>query len=184
MNSVDPRDQIIGHLPAIRAYALSLSQDRALADDLVQDAVIKAWTNFERFRPGSNLKAWLFTILRNLFYSHHRRQSHVVEDVDGRISARLAIKPAHDGRLQMNDLLDALKTLSLEQREALILIGALGFTYEEAAETCQVPLGTIKSRANRARSQIAALLELDETAGIDITDAPTRAVLSRTERPL
>lgn len=182
MKDMDPREEILGHLPALRAYAISLAHDPTLADDLVQDAIEKAWINFGRFRLGTNLRAWLFTILRNTFYSHHRRHVREIEDVDGALAAKVAIKPSHDGRLQIVDLLAALRTLPVEQREALILIGALGFTYEEAAETCGVPLGTIKSRANRARMQVAAILGFIEGEPVDLTDSSTRAVLSGPER--
>ena len=178
MNDMDPRDEIVTHLPALRAFALSLTQNSALADDLVQDSVIKAWTNFGKFEQGSNLRAWLFTILRNLYYSHRRKQKFEVADVDGAFAARMVVKPAHDGRLQLNDFLDAFRRLSAEQREALLLIGALGFTYEDAAQMCDVPLGTIKSRANRARLQIAETLGLTREDTVDFTDASTKAVLA------
>lgn len=177
MNAPDQRDQIVTHLPALRAFALSLTQNAALADDLVQDAVIKAWTNFGKFETGTNLRAWLFTILRNLYYSHRRRRKYEVADVDGVFAARMVVKPAHDGRLQLNDFLNAFRGLSAEQREALLLIGALGFTYEDAARMCGVPLGTIKSRANRARLQIAETLGLTREDTVDFTDASTKAVM-------
>ena len=178
MKDFDPRDDILLHLPALRAFALSLAHDPILADDLVQDSVEKAWVNFGRFRSGTNLRAWLFTILRNTFYSHHRKHVREIEDVDGALALRVAIKPSHDARLQFEDLLAALRTLPVEQREALILVGALGFTYVEAAETCAVPLGTIKSRANRARIQVAQIIGFIDGETVDLTDAQTRAVLS------
>jgi RNA polymerase sigma-70 factor (ECF subfamily) len=180
----DPREEIVDHLPALRAFALALAHDATLADDLVQDAVEKAWINFERFREGTNLRAWLFTILRNTFYSHHRKRRREVEDVEGAMAARMAIRPAHDGRLQFKDFLAALQTLPVEQSEALILVGALGFTYEEAAETCRVPLGTIKSRANRARLHVASRLGIIDGEPVELTDAQTKAVLSGSERQL
>lgn len=177
MKHPDPRDGIITHLPALRAFALSLTQNTALADDLVQDTVIKAWTNFGKFAEGSNLRAWLFTILRNLYYSHRRKHKYEVADVDGVFAERLIVKPAHDGRLHLNDFLSAFRRISAEQREALLLIGALGFTYEEAAEMCDVPLGTIKSRANRARMLIAEMLGFAGEEMSDLTDASTKAVM-------
>jgi len=157
--SEDQRDEILTHLPAMRAFARSLTQNPATADDIVQDAVIKAWTNFDKFEKGSNLRAWLFTILRNTFFSLRRKLKHEVEDVDNIVASTLSTKPEHDGRLAINDLMKALRLLSIEQREAIVLIGALGFAYEEAAELCDVPVGTIKSRANRAREQLANLME-------------------------
>ena len=178
MKAMDPRDDIVTHLPALRAFALSLTQNSAQADDLVQDAVVKAWINFGKFELGSNLRAWLFTILRNLYYSHRRKQRYEVADVGGVFAASLVVKPAHDGRLQLNDFLAAFRRLSPEQREALLLVGALGFTYEDAAQMCEVPLGTIKSRANRARLQIAETLELTREDRVDSTDTAIKAVMS------
>ncbi len=177
----DPREEIVQHLPAMRAFAVSLTHNHTLADDAVQDAVVKAWTNFDKFEPGTNLRAWLFTILRNEFYSYRRKRRNEVEDVDGDFAHNLAVKPSHDGRLQLRDFLAAFGELPLEQREALILVGASGFSYEEAAEMCNVPVGTIKSRANRARRRLVQELELrdGDAFAFDLTDAPTTAVLSR-----
>ncbi len=181
MKKLDPREEILLHLPAMRAFALSLTRNQALSDDIVQDAVIKAWTNFDKFKPGTNLRAWLFTILRNDFYSFRRKHKHKheIEDIDGVFAGSLVTKPEHDGRLQFRELLDAFRELTFEQREALILIGASGFSYEEAAEMCGVPVGTIKSRANRGRSRLVEVLGLLEGETVDMTDAPTTAVLSR-----
>ncbi|MCP1167974.1 RNA polymerase sigma factor [Limimaricola litoreus] len=178
MSHQDPRDELVGHLPAMRAFALSLTRNGAQADDLVQDTVVKAWTNFDKFKPGTNLRAWLFTILRNTFYSGRRKAQREVADVDGVFTASLAEKPAHDGRLQMNDFLRAFAALPDEQREALALVGASGFSYEEAAGMCGVAIGTIKSRANRARVRLAELLELDDDDGLGMTDEATMAVLA------
>lgn len=174
----DPRDELVEHLPAMRAFALSLTRNAAHADDLVQDTVVKAWTNFDKFETGTNLRAWLFTILRNTFYSHRRKAKREVEDVDGVFAAGLAEKPSHDGRLQMNDFMDAFGKIPVEQREALLLVGASGFSYEEAAETCGVAVGTIKSRANRARRALADLLGLRENEELELTDRATLAVIS------
>ncbi|MEO0944322.1 MAG: RNA polymerase sigma factor [Pseudomonadota bacterium] len=175
----DPREEILQHLSAMRAFAMSLTHNQTLADDVVQDAVIKAWTNFDKFRPGTNLRAWLFTILRNTFYSLRRKHKNEVEDVDGDFADALAIKPDHDGRLQMRDFLEEFQKLPVDQREALMLVGASGFSYDEAAEMCGVPVGTIKSRANRARQQLAKRLGMHSGDSLDLTDAPTTAVLSR-----
>ena len=175
----DPRAEIVQHLPALRAFAMSLTHNQALADDVVQDAVIKAWTNFDKFRPGTNLRAWLFTILRNTFYSLRRKRKKEVEDIDGDFADTLAIKPDHDGRLQLRDFLEEYRKLPVDQREALMLVGASGFSYDEAATMCDVPVGTIKSRANRARQHLAKRLGLRSGEPLDLTDAPTTAVLSR-----
>ncbi|QDY69651.1 RNA polymerase sigma factor [Qingshengfaniella alkalisoli] len=178
MSHPDPREELVEHLPAMRAFALSLSRNPAAADDLVQDTVVKAWSNIDSFQPGTNLRAWLFTILRNTFYSARRKSKREVADPEGTYSAGLAEKPAHDGHLQMNDFKRAFAQLPAEQREALILVGAEGFSYEEAAETCGCAVGTIKSRANRGRARLAKLLKLDETDKLELTDTATIAVLT------
>ena len=178
MDNQDPRDELVDHLPAMRAFAISLTRNSATADDMVQDTLVKAWTNIEKFEVGSNMRAWLFTILRNTYYSSRRKAKREVADVDGVFTEALAEKPAHDGHLQMNDFRDALGKLKVEQREALMLIGASGFSYEEAAEMCGVAVGTIKSRTNRARAQIAELMGLNDDEAMEMTDDATMSVLS------
>lgn len=176
--ALDPREEIVTHLPAMRAFALSLTRNPSQADDLVQDAVIKAWKNLSSFQVGTNMRAWLFTILRNTFYSDRRKQKREVQDTDGVFASTLAEKPAHDGRLAMADFEEAFVQLKSEQREALMLVGAMGFSYEEAAETCEVAVGTIKSRVNRARQRLTELMELEEGAPLELTDQKTMAVMS------
>jgi RNA polymerase sigma-70 factor (ECF subfamily) len=158
----DPRDEIVEHLPSLRAFALSLCRDPTLADDLVQGTLLKAWSKFDQFVPGTNLRAWMFTILRNGFYSSQRKRSREVADSDGALTAQLAQKPDHDGHLALAELAAALGRLPVEQREALILVGAMGFSVEEAAAMCGCAEGTIKSRANRGRRSLAAMLQLAE----------------------
>lgn len=174
----DPRDELVTHLAAMRAFAISLTRNAALADDMVQDALVKAWTNIDKFEAGTNMRAWLFTILRNTFYSHYRKRRREVEDVDDVLSGTLAQKPEHDGRLQMNDFNAAFGQLNEEQREALILVGAGGFSYEEAAETCGVAVGTVKSRVNRARARLVELMHIDENEALEATDQVTTGIVS------
>jgi len=166
--SADPRDEIVEHLPALRAFSFSLTRNGALADDMVQDTLVKAWTKIGTFEQGTNMRAWLFTILRNTYYSNRRKAGREVSDSEGVFTESLSEKPAHDGRLQMADFRRAFILLSDEQREALILVGAQGFSYEEAAETCGVAVGTIKSRVNRARARLSELLQLDENDELEI----------------
>lgn len=173
-----PRDEIVTHLPAMRAFALSLTRNGSQADDLVQDSVVKAWKNIESFQVGTNMRAWLFTILRNTFYSDRRKQKREVQDTDGTFAATLSEKPAHDGRLAMADFETAFVQLNSEQREALMLVGAMGFSYEEAAETCGVAVGTIKSRVNRARKHLVELMGLREDEALELTDKETMAVVT------
>ncbi len=178
MSHSDPRDELVDHLPALRAFALSLTRNGSVADDMVQDTVVKAWTNIEKFQVGTNMRAWLFTILRNTYYSSRRKLNREVSDGEGIFTESLAVKPSHDGHMQMTDFKKAFAQLSDEQREALILVGAIGFAYEEAAETCGVAVGTIKSRVNRGRKRLAELLHLSDDESLELTDDATMAVIS------
>ena len=181
--SSDPREEMLEHLPSLRAFAVSLTRNPSSADDLVQDTIVKAWKNFDKFQEGTNLRAWLFTILRNTFYSGRRKAGREVADVDGVMAEQLSEKPHHDGRLAMADFEKAFAKLGDEQREALILVGASGMTYEEAAETCGVAVGTIKSRVNRARARLVDLLGMDENEAMEMTDSATMGVVTASGQP-
>ncbi|WP_224825080.1 RNA polymerase sigma factor [Cognatishimia sp. MH4019] len=178
MSTPDPKDELVDHLPAMRAFAMSLTRNSATADDMVQDTLVKAWTNIEKFEVGTNMRAWLFTILRNTYYSSRRKTKREVADVDGVFTESLSQKPDHDGRLQMTDFRAAFVQLPDEQREALILVGASGFAYEEAAEMCGVAIGTIKSRVNRGRAKLAELMHINENEAMELTDDATMAVVA------
>ena len=154
------KDDLIKAIPSLRAFAVSLSQNVDRADDLVQETLVKAWDKHESFQLGTNLKAWLFTILRNEFYSQMRKRGREVQDSDGVMTARLAVHPAQHGQLDLDDFRSALEQLPEDQREAIILIGASGFSYEEAAEICGCAIGTIKSRVSRARTRLHEILEI------------------------
>lgn len=156
------RNELVSLVPELRAFAISLSRNPSVADDLVQETVLKAWAKLDSFEPGTNMRAWLFTILRNTFYSDARKGKREVADVDGAYAAQLSQKPDHDGRLALRDFAVAFAKLPDEQREVLILIGASGLSYEEAAETCGCAVGTVKSRLNRGRARLAELLEPTE----------------------
>jgi RNA polymerase sigma-70 factor, ECF subfamily len=171
------RDQILAAIPSLRAFATSLTGNRDRADDLVQDAILRAWANIDRFERGTNLNAWLFTILRNQFHSEYRKRKREVEDADGSYAARLKTHPDQQSRLDFEDFRAALATLPLDQREALLLVGAQGMSYEEAAAVCQVAVGTVKSRVNRARSKLAYLLDLTGEADLGPDDV-TKAALA------
>lgn len=171
MIGVDPRDELVTHLPALRAFAMSLARNGHNADDLVQDTILRAWSSFDSFVPGTNLRAWLFTILRNSFYSDLRKHRRDVQDSDGIFAARLTQKPDHDGHLAMRDFQRGFDKLIDEQREALVLVGALGFSYEEAAATIGCAVGTVKSRVNRGRVRLAEFLHLDDGESILPVDA-------------
>jgi RNA polymerase sigma-70 factor, ECF subfamily len=174
------RDDILAAVPNLRAFAISLSGNADRADDLVQETLLRAIANIDSFQPGSNLPAWLFTILRNLFHSEYRKRRREVEDADGKYAATLAVQPHQGAHLDFEDLRNALARLPHDQREALLLVGASGFSYEQAAEICGCAVGTIKSRVNRARTRLAELMHLrdfEEDLGPDrITLSALQAV--------
>lgn len=174
-----PKEEIVDHLPALRAFAMSLTRNSATADDMVQDTVEKAWRNIEKFTPGTNLRAWLFTILRNSYYSNRRKARREVADPEGVFVGQMSVKPAHDGHLQLEEFRKAFALLPDEQREALILVGASGFSYEDAAEMCGCAVGTIKSRASRGRDKLAELMGLDDDEPLEMTDLQTMAVINQ-----
>ena len=176
--NVDPvlRDQILAAIPSLRAFAISLSGNVDRADDLVQETILRALANIHSFQPGTNLPAWLFTILRNLFRSEYRKRRREVEDADGSFAQTLKSHPDQIGRIEFQEFREALSQLPQDQREALILVGASGFSYEEAADICECAVGTIKSRVNRARSRLAKLLAVEDVGEIG-PDKTMRAVL-------
>jgi RNA polymerase sigma-70 factor (ECF subfamily) len=152
------KDDLLAAIPNLRAFAISLCGRNARADDLVQETLVKAWANIHSFEPGSNMIAWLYTILRNEFYSEYRKRRHEVGDEEGRHAARLATRPTQEGHMQFQDFRAALDRLAADHREALILVGASGLSYEDAANLCGCAVGTMKSRVNRARAKLAEML--------------------------
>ncbi len=180
---LDPalRDQILSAVPSLRAFAISLSGNVDRADDMVQETMLRALANIHSFQPGTNMNAWLFTILRNLFRSEYRKRKREVEDTDGRFAEQLKSHPEQLGRIEFEEFRNALAHLPDEQREALILVGASGFSYEEAASICGCAVGTIKSRVNRARNRLARLLSVDSVDEFG-PDTATRAVLAGNDR--
>ena len=151
---------LLSVIPNLRAFAVSLCGNLDRADDLVQETLVKAWSSIGSFVEGTNLRAWLFTILRNIYYSEYRKRRREVADPDGTFAARLATAPAQSGHMDLLDFRAALQQLPSDQREALILIGASGLSYEEAAGICGCAIGTMKSRVNRARSRLADMLSI------------------------
>lgn len=153
------RQNILALVPHLRAFARNLCRGADMAEDLAQEALVKAWRSQDRFEPGTNLKAWLFTILRNEFYSQRRRnwrQTHWDEVK----AERIATPPDPQfWALQLSDTERGLRDLPDGQREALILIAAAGFSYEEAAEICGTAIGTMKSRVARGRLALADILD-------------------------
>lgn len=155
---------LISSIPNLRAFANSLCRNASTADDLVQDTLVKAWNNASSYQEGTNLRAWLFTILRNTYFSDLRKTIREVEDIDGAHAERLAVLPSQNSHMDMLDFRQAFEELSDDQKEVLVLVGAEGFSYEEAAEICGCAVGTVKSRVNRARGTLAKKLNLDELA--------------------
>jgi RNA polymerase sigma-70 factor (ECF subfamily) len=180
---LDPslRDAVLAAVPSLRAFAISLSGNVDRADDLVQETLLRALVNIDSFSPGTNLSAWLFTILRNLFRSEYRKRRREVEDTDGSYAESLKSQPEQEGRVEFQEFRTALAKLPADQREALILVGASGFSYEEAASICECAVGTIKSRVNRARTRLAELMSI-ESADDFGPDRATRAVLGSNDR--
>ncbi|THD43525.1 MAG: sigma-70 family RNA polymerase sigma factor [Bradyrhizobium sp.] len=152
------KQRMVESIPRLRAFALSLCGNSDRADDLVQECLTKALLNLRSFTSGTNLSAWLFTILRNTYYSEFRRHRREVPDSDGIHYATLVSQPTQDDHMNFLDFNKAMQELPPDQREALILVGAAGFSYEEAAEICNCAIGTVKSRVSRARSQLATRL--------------------------
>jgi RNA polymerase sigma-70 factor (ECF subfamily) len=158
--------ELLETLPHLRAFARGLSGRPDFADDLVQEAAIKAWVARERFTPGTSMRAWTFAILRNHYLSELRRNRRQV-DYDQELAERLLVmKPDQEDRLHLSDMQKALQKLSSERREALLLVGASGFTYEEASQICGCAVGTMKSRVARARAELGLLLNGEP----DVTD--------------
>jgi RNA polymerase sigma-70 factor (ECF subfamily) len=190
--SLEFRMALVESIPHLRAFARSLTRNREQADDLVHDAAVRALTAERQFSPGTNFKAWIFTILRNLYYNRWREQrvrSAILEDP---ALAGERLGPPQEAALKIRDFKRAFWQLGQDQREALILVGASGMSYEEAAAICQCPVGTVKSRVSRARQQLMQHhhadrappdhVEVDDTSSPGDSDrmlsddAPPRAV--------
>ena len=170
------KDELIAEITNLRAFAISLSGSASLADDLVQETLLRAWSKSDKFAPGTSLRAWLFTILRNIYYSDYRKRSREVQDSDGAYARRLVVTGDQESHLDLEDFRKALTKLPAEPREVLILVGASGLSYEEAAEICEVEIGTIKSCLSRARSKLVELLALDKTIHPPVEHRVRRAV--------
>ena len=168
------RSQLIAAIPGLRAFGMSLAARSDRADDLVQETLMKALKHRDSFEAGSNLKAWLYTILRNEFYSQLRKRRREIEDADGAYASQVATEGGQESHLDMADMRIALAQLPADQREAITLVGALGFSYQEAAEICGIAIGTVKSRVNRARVKLANLLGIEEVPSTPKGDPRTQ----------
>lgn len=155
------KEELLAAMPAVRGFSRTFERNAPRADDLVQETMVKAWANREKFQPGTNMKAWLFTILRNGYISQARKRRREVEDADGALTESLSEAGRQQGHMALLDLRAALAELPDDQREALLLVGASGFSYDEAGEIIGVAAGTVKSRVSRARARLAALMGED-----------------------
>jgi RNA polymerase sigma-70 factor (ECF subfamily) len=169
-----PKVDLIPAIPSLRAFAVSVCGNPDRADDLVQETLVKAWSSLESFEEGTNLTAWLFTILRNIYYSEFRKRRREASDPDGEYAAGLVAPDSQESHMEFQDFRAALQKLPLDQREAIILVAASGMSYEEAAEICGCAPGTMKSRVNRARNRLAELMAApaEKTGGARTVAAP------------
>ena len=166
---------LVDVLPHLRAFARSLTRRREQADDLVNDAVVRALSAADQFQPGTNFKAWMFTILRNLFYNEGRKNRSTVS-LDEAEALMPSVLPSQHAALEFCDFRRAFWQLGDDHREVLILVGASGLSYEEAAEVCGCAIGTIKSRVSRARSELLHLLTGDNLKAARIDSAPIAGI--------
>src|SRR5580658_6437852 len=153
------RRELVGLIPHLRAFARTLCGDPTAADDLAQDAMLKAWDARASFEMGTNMKAWTFMILRNQFYSEKRRSWRQTQLDQDAAERTLVAADDPEAPVALDELRMALAMLPVEQREALILVGAGGFAYEEAADICECAVGTVKSRVSRARKALQEVLD-------------------------
>jgi RNA polymerase sigma-70 factor (ECF subfamily) len=175
-SNVDVKAELLQSLPKLRAFAISLcgrtggSAERA--DDLVQETLVKALAHIGSFAPGTNMIAWLYTILRNEFYSQYRKRRLEVQDEDGEHAARLRTHAVQEDHIHFLELGDAMERLRPEHREALILVAASGLSYDDAATLCACAVGTMKSRVNRARVRLSEMLQVAEHRQAPVTAWP------------
>ncbi|MFC3568045.1 sigma-70 family RNA polymerase sigma factor [Paracoccus sp. TOH] len=152
-------DDIIGHIPALRAYARALCRSVPDAEDLVQETLLRAIENAHRYRPGTNMRAWLFTIMRNRFFTNCQKAARERTGAADCASALPQVRPDQEWHIRASEMRSALIEMPRHYREAIILVGALGETYLDAARILDCDIGTIKSRVNRARAMLRKTLE-------------------------
>jgi len=170
----------VASIPSLRAFAVSLCGNPDRADDLVHDTLLKALGGMDSFTEGTNLTAWLFTILRNAYYSDYRKRRRETGDPDGALAAKLEAPASQPSHMDLLDFREALQKLPADQREALVLIGASGLSYDEAAEICNCAPGTMKSRVNRARNRLSELLGLEHSQRVETEAAAAKPKTRRT----
>lgn len=172
----DAKREIAALIPALRAFARTLVRNPYDADDLVQETLAKGIANAHRFQPGTSLKSWLFTILRNTFYTSIKITNREHPGAGGCVSEGCIMLPGQEWSVRGVELSDALERLPPDQREVLVMIGVLGISYEEAAVICGCAVGTIKSRLNRARNRMLVYLSADDVADVLEDNEPSRGI--------
>jgi RNA polymerase sigma-70 factor (ECF subfamily) len=177
---LDPaiRTELLANATMLQKFALSLCGTIDGAEDLVQDTFLQAIANIDKFQSGTNLSAWLVTILRNRFLGQWRKRRREVEDVEGHYAETLKSEPEQTAQVDFADFRAALAKLPSEQRQALLMVSASHLSYDEAGAQCGCPAGTIKSRAHRARARLADLLAIDAPGDFG-PDRVTRAVVGQ-----
>jgi len=177
LSEASSRDAMVAAMPKLRAFAISLCRNGDQAEDLVQETLLRGCANIRSFTPGTNMLAWLFTILRSEFYSECRRRRRLCDSIYDRADS-LASRPTQVAQAAHHELCAALTKLPAEQCEALILIGASGLSYDEAAKMCGCPTGTMKSRVFRARSELARMLSIQGSQDFEEDPIISAAVMS------
>ena len=152
------RSEVVELIPALRAFARTFCQRPEEADDLVQETLTKALANLDKFEPGTRLKSWLFTIMRNTFCTRFKKSSRETVGLPEAVTAKLTTEASQEWSVQAEEVRRALNRLPEHHREMLVLIVMLGERYEDAAEICGCAVGTIKSRINRARNKLQEIL--------------------------
>ena len=152
-------EHIATHIPQLRRYARALTGDYSAAEDLVQDTLERAWKRIGLWRLGSDLRAWLFTIMHNLHVNQLKADSRQQGQPPEQATLDLSVRPTQEDRLELRDLNKALRRLSNEQREVLLLVGLEQMSYEEVAKVLGIPIGTVMSRLSRGRDQLRAMME-------------------------
>lgn len=160
----DYADQVLDHVPRLRAYARALTRDLSEADDLVQETLLKALRHHARFTPGTQLKAWLFTILRNTHFTAVRKRMREQTGAADCVSGSVAVPPRHDLAIAHAEVMAAIDRLPIQFREMLVLVVVVGESYEDAARLCNCAIGTVKSRVNRARRMVLQDLKIDRAS--------------------
>ncbi|HMK90721.1 MAG TPA: sigma-70 family RNA polymerase sigma factor, partial [Methylocystis sp.] len=182
MNRPGFGELLVKELPRLRAYALSLSGGGAAADDLVQETLVKAWTNAASFQEGTNLRAWLITILRNTYFTQHQRRRREVADEDGKYSEQMAVDGDQMPTIELHEVQAAIDQLPPDQRDVISMICVGELSYEETCEALGLPMGTVKSRLNRARAHLAELMKIAPQRAVATSDRAQNAAKSAHRR--